>query len=172
MRIGYERLATAYHEAGHAVVATLLGYPHRHHAVQIYPTSIDGADGRASISPPHEDDPPDVHKAYLSILWAGGEAERRHLGERFNPESMKQDGEEFNIRLPNYLKRASGAAPDKTTVETAKAVITAEVAEIVDKHWTGIVEIANELHNESTGMIWFDDHVEHHLNAIYGRHQL
>jgi hypothetical protein len=139
--------ATAYHEAGHAVVAWLQG--HGFKGVSIVADEVEGSVGRVTANRAPSWFRPDVqmdrrHRTLCEMeireLLAGFEAERRFTGRR-NHVGASRDLE----RAADYADWVTGGSVEE--VEPYLDRLSVEVALLFDTdiHWRAVQRLAEEL---------------------------
>lgn len=133
------RLSTAYHEAGHAVVAVALGW--KVGSVSIEPDA--DTSGRVDLRKNRRRRSFEYRIARMTIALAGREAERR-AGYRPRHFTAQSD---YTAVADEALDLAGG---DAIEANLFVKVAARRAARTVERHWTAIAALAKRLHKEQT----------------------
>ena len=132
-------LRVCYHEAGHGVVASFLGYP-----VISIAVLLDGPSGQDGIMrpQPYRSDAPLEHR--ILITEAGPEAERRH----YPPSQFDEIGTLNKWDLPQstyFIAKLLNTSESDPVVITELQRYRARAAAIVARNWSWVERVAHEL---------------------------
>lgn len=139
-------ISTAYHEAGHAVVATLLGFQFQHVTIapdEDYLGSVLYERYTMFLNVGHRAYAKDL-RDYLVANRAGPLAEERHTG-HWNEDGASSDDQHFW----SMLWRMYGERQDRHARD-----LTRQARQLVSAHWPSIERVARALIEEKT--IQFD----------------